>query len=187
MSGPSRIEGYAIVSADGMIADADGRTPNSLVIDADQRFFQDGLDRAAAIVHGRHSHEGGPRAARRHRLILTRKIAALAPDPSHPNALLWNPVGASLAEAWQALDAPEGTLAVIGGTEVFGLFLPLYDAFHLSRAAHARLPGGRPVFPDMPAQSPEELLARHGLAPGVRRDLDPAAGVSVVTWLRQRD
>jgi dihydrofolate reductase len=187
MGGRSRIEGYAIVSADGMIADADGRMPNSLVIEADQRFFQDGLDRAAAIVHGRHSHEGGPRAARRHRLILTRKVAALAPDPSHPNALLWNPVGASLAEARQALGAPEGTLAVIGGTEVFGLFLPLYDAFHLSRAAHARLPGGRPVFPDVPAHSPEELLARHGLAPGERRDLDPVAGVSVVTWLRQRD
>jgi hypothetical protein len=67
---------------------------------------------------------------------------------------------------------------------VFGHFLPLYDSFHLSRAEHVRLPGGRPVFPEVPAQTPEEVLARHGLTPGLRRDLDAAAGVSVVTWRR---
>jgi hypothetical protein len=31
--------------------------------------------------------------------------------------------------------APDGALAVIGGTDVFGLFLEIgYDSFHLSRA-----------------------------------------------------
>ena len=86
-----RIEGYVIVSADGMIADASGDMPDSIRNDADQKFFQAGLDQAAVIVHGRHSHEGGPRADERKRLVLTRQIAALAPDPDHPNSLFWNP------------------------------------------------------------------------------------------------
>ncbi|MEA2944849.1 MAG: hypothetical protein QOI40_179, partial [Alphaproteobacteria bacterium] len=47
MSQPSRIEGYAIISADGMIADAAGRMPPALTIEADQAFFHAGLDRAA--------------------------------------------------------------------------------------------------------------------------------------------
>src|SRR5689334_17828614 len=52
-----RIEGYAIVSADGMIANADGQMPASLIFPADQLFFTRALDEAALIVHGRHSQE----------------------------------------------------------------------------------------------------------------------------------
>ncbi len=180
-----RIEGYVIVSTDGMIADGKGQMPASIRNDADQRFFQDALDDAAVVVHGRHSHEGGPRAARRKRLILTRRIAALAPDSTHPNALLWNPLGATLDAALDRLGVGDGVVAIIGGTEVFSLFLPQYQAFHLSRAAHATIPGGLPVFNEVsPNATPEDVLARHGLKPGPRRDLDPAAGVSVVTWER---
>lgn len=180
-----RIEGYVIVSADGMIADAKGEIPDSIRNDADQRFFQDALDRAAAIVHGRHSEEGGPRAAQRKRLILTHQVAALAPDPLQPNALLWNPLGASLDQALDQLGAGDGTVAVIGGPEVFSLFLPLYDAFHLSLAANARIPGGLPVFVEVgPNAMPEDVLTRRGFKPGPRRDLDAAAGISVVTWER---
>ena len=86
-----RIEGYVIVSTDGMIADAKGVMPASIQNDADQHFFQNGLDHAAALVHGRHSHEGGPRAARRKRLVVSRQIAAIAPNPNYPNAMFWNP------------------------------------------------------------------------------------------------
>jgi dihydrofolate reductase len=180
-----RIEGYVIVSADGMIADALGVMPAAIRNDADQAFFQAGLDRAAVIVHGRHSYEGGSRAARRKRLVVTRQIAATAPDPANPNALLWNPTGATLDEAIEQLGAGDGTIAIIGGTEVFSMFLPLYDSFHLSRAAHAKIPGGRPVFNEVgPTATPEDVLMRHGLKPGPRRDLDAAAGVSVVTWER---
>ena len=182
-----RIEGYVIVSTDGMLADAKGEMPDSIRNDADQRFFQEALDRAAAIVHGRHSHEGGPRAARRQRLILTRQIAAIAPDPTHANALLWNPLGASLEQALERLGVTDGTIAVIGGPAVFSLFLPLYDAFHLSRAANAKIPGGLAVFTEVgPNATPEDVLTRRGFKPGARRDLDAAAGVSVVTWERQR-
>lgn len=185
MSAVRRIEGYVIVSADGMIANGKGEMPPSIRNDADQRFFQDALDHAAVVVHGRHSHEGGPRAARRKRLILTRQIATVAPDTAHPNSLLWNPVGASLDAALERLGAGDGTIAIIGGTEAFSLFLPLYGAFHLSHAANATIPGGLPVFNEVgPNATPEDVLARHGLKPGERRDLDLAAGVSMVTWER---
>jgi dihydrofolate reductase len=180
-----RIEGYAIVSADGMIADAKGEMPDSLHYNADQHYLQSGLDGAAAVIHGRHSNEGGPRAAQRKRLIVTRQIAAVAPDPAHANALLWNPSGRPLEKALEELGVADGAIAVIGGPEVFSMFLPLYTAFHLSRAAHVRIPGGLPVFTEVgPNATPEDVLARHGLRPGPRRDLDAAAGVTVVTWTR---
>ncbi len=180
-----RIEGYVIVSSDGMIADANGVMPDSIRNDADQRFFQAGLDQAAVILHGRHSHEGGPRADRRKRLVLSRQVATVAPDPSHPNSLLWNPTGCPLDKAIETLGATDGSVAVIGGTEVFSMFLPLYDVFHLSHAPHAKIPGGRPVFNEVgPMATPEDVLTRHGLKPGARRELDPVAGVTVVTWER---
>lgn len=171
-----------------MIADANGEMPNTIRNAADQKFLQAALDRTALIVHGRHSHEGGPRAARRKRLVVTRQIADLAPDPSQPNALLWNPAGATFEEAVaaaRAAGAGDGTIAVIGGTAVFSMFLPLYDTFHLSRAAKAKIPGGHPVFDEVgPHATPEDVLARHGLRSGSRRDLDAAAGITVVTWQR---
>ena len=55
------IEGYAMVSADSMIADASG-TMDALKFDADQKFFLASLDAAAAVAHGHHSAEGGPAA-----------------------------------------------------------------------------------------------------------------------------
>ena len=187
MIGPHRVEGYAIVSADGMIADSNGVMPDTIRNDADQRFLQAELDRAAVVVHGRHSNEGGPRAARRKRIIVTRQIASIAPDPSHPNALLWNPAGATPAEAVAAIAAADGTIAIIGGTEVFGLFLPIYDAFHLTRAARAQIPGGRPLFPQSGLHAtPDDVLARQGLQPGPRRDIDAAAGITLTTWTRER-
>lgn len=182
-----RIEGYVIVSADGMLADAAGVMPDSIKNDADQHFFQDALDRAAVVVHGRHSHEGGPRAPQRKRLVLTRQVAAIAPDLAHPHSFLWNPLGASFDQALDRLGAGDGTVAIIGGPEVFSLFLPLYDAFHLSTAAQVKIPGGRPAFVEAgPDASPADVLARHSFRPGVRRDLDAEAGVSVVTWGRAR-
>ena len=177
-----RIEGYVIVSADGMLADGEHQMPASIRYDADQEFFQSSLDTAAAIVHGRHSYEGGPRAAKRKRLVLTRGVAALAPDPDYPNALFWNPKGATLDDALTALGAGDGTIAIIGGSAVFTMFLPLYDSFHLSRAAQAHIPGGLSPFTE--PGTPEDVLRRHGLKPGPHRELDAAAGVSVTTWTR---
>jgi dihydrofolate reductase len=187
MPRPHRIEGYAIISADGMIADADGTQPAGLIVKADQRFFHRGLKRADAVAHGRFSHEGGARSAERKRLILTRSIDSLAPHPRHAKGLLWNPAGASFEQAWQALAVPDGVLAVIGGTETFGLFLDIgFDAFHLTRANRVRLPGGRPVFPDVPRRAPEDVLADHGLKPSPSAVLDADADVTLVTWTIHR-
>lgn len=186
MIGPYRIEGYAIVSANGMIAEGTGTMPDTIRNDADQRFLQTELDRVAAIVHGRHSHEGGPRAARRKRLVVTRQIASIATDPALPNALLWNPAGATLQEGLAKLGVESGTIAIIGGTDVFGMFLPLYDVFQLTRAAFAQIPHGRPLFPSVGANlTPEDALASHGLKPGPRHDVDAAAGITLTTWTRE--
>ena len=80
-------------------------------------------------------------------------------DTDNPNAILWNPSTAPFDEAWQKLNVDDGVLAVVGGTDVFGLFLSIgYDAFFLTRTV-ASIPRGRPVFPgvgnDVP---PEERL-----------------------------
>jgi hypothetical protein len=48
-----RFEGFAIVSEDGMLADASGVMPSALVVEADQKFVSDSLDRIDLIVHGR--------------------------------------------------------------------------------------------------------------------------------------
>ena len=75
MRGPFRIVAYAIASADGMIADETGAMPKSLTLEADQRFFEKALDRAAVVAHGPLSQEDQPNSPTRRRLILTRKVA----------------------------------------------------------------------------------------------------------------
>lgn len=179
-----RIEGYAIVSEDGMLANSAGVMPDSLKFNADQAFFEHGLDGVDLVVHGRHSHEHQRHSDLRRRLILTRRIAAIAPDPSNKKALFWNPAGASLEQAMAVLGVPRGIIGVIGGTQVFGFFLDRYDAFYLSRAPAVCLPGGRPVFPEVPALTPEEVLARCGLEPLQKRILDAERAVAVVEWYR---
>jgi len=184
MAKTRRIEGYAIVSADGMLANAQGVMPEELKVPGDQHFFADSLDRVDAVVHGRHSHENQPHSAQRRRLILTHKIPALAPDPNNTKALFWNPAGASFDTALDELGVGDGVIAIIGGTDVFGRFLNSYDAFHLSHAPDVRLPGGRPVFPQVPARTPEDVLASHGMKAGEPRLLDPQRGATLVTWTR---
>ena len=77
---------------------------------------------------------------------------------------------------------PQGSLAVIGGTSVFALFLDAYDVFHLSRAAGVLLPGGRPVFPGIPPRTPEDVLTAHGLAPDPQQVLDADKGLTLASW-----
>jgi len=182
MIGAFRIEAYVIASADGMIADASGVQPASLQLDADRRHFENGLDHVDAVVHGRHSQEGHPDSASRRRLIVTRGVAGLAPDPDNPKARLWNPGGASFEAACAALGLSSGTVAVIGGPQVYSLFLKLgYDLFRLSRGVKVRLPGGLPVFAgETFAGEPEAALAGAGLQPGPTLWLDDE--VSVTDW-----
>ncbi|MBV9553158.1 MAG: dihydrofolate reductase [Alphaproteobacteria bacterium] len=179
-TGPVKVFGYAIVSADGMIADADGRMPPGLIHDADQVFYRTSLAAARVVLHGRNSGEGGPEAARRTRVIVTRKVDALVMLRTEPAILLWNPVAAPFAAVVKTLGLRDGVVAVVGGTDVFELFLGLgYDAFYLTRAAAVMLPGGRPVFRRVPAIAPERLLAKAGLKRRRERELAPDLTLSV--------
>ena len=179
-----RIEGYVIVSADGMLADASSAMPETLKFEGDKQFFSAALDRADLIVHGRHSYEDQPNSPRRKRIIVTRSVGAVAPDPSNAKATLWNPAGASFEAACDFAGAASGTAAIIGGPDVFGMFMDRYDTFWLSQAPRVRLPGGEPCFPGVPTQSPQQILAAHGLTAGEVRILDKAGGVSVTPWRR---
>jgi dihydrofolate reductase len=181
-----RIDGYVIVSADGMLADADRVMPIELKFEGDKAFFTHALDHAALIVHGRNSYEDQPNSPKRKRIIVTRKVAALAPDPSNPLACLWNPAGASFEAACDRASIDAGTVAIIGGPDVFDMFLDRYDTFWLSVAPRVRLPGGEPCFPGVPARSPQQILAAHGLKAGDSEILDPAFGVSVTPWRPER-
>jgi dihydrofolate reductase len=178
------IEGYVIVSADGMLANAGHVMPNELKFEGDKQFFNAALDRADLIVHGRRSYEDQPNSPKRNRIILTSTVASLAPDPSNPNAMLWNPSGASFEAACARAGAGSGTVAIIGGPAVFGMFLDRYETFWLSQAPRVRIPDGEPCFPGVPRQSPQAILAAHGLKAGEAQILDAANDVSVTPWRR---
>jgi hypothetical protein len=179
-----RIDGYVIVSADGMLANAAQIMPDILKFEGDKQFFIAALDRADLIVHGRHSCEDQPNSPRRKRIVLTRSINAVASDPSNPKATLWNPAGTSFEAACDHAGVRAGTVAIIGGPHVFGMFMDRYDTFWLSQAPKVRLPGGEACFPGVPAHSPQDILAAHGLSAGDSKVLDPANGVSVTPWRR---
>ena len=185
MIGPYRIEGFAIASADGMIADETGVMPLALQLDADKAYFEDALEGIAAVVHGRHSQEIHAKTALRRRLIATRSIAGVAPDPENPLAWLWNPAGASLETALEALGVKAGAVAAIGGPQVYSLFLKLgYDAFHLCRATDVRLPGGLPLFArETLGGEPDACLAAAGLRPKDPIPLGDA--VTLTDWTRR--
>jgi hypothetical protein len=179
-----RIDGYVIVSADGMLANADRVMPDGLKFEGDKRFFTSALDSADLIVHGRHSGEDQPNSPLRKRVILTRNIATIALDPSNAKAVLWNPAGASFEAVCDFADVHSGAAAIIGGPQVFGMFMDRYDTFWLSEAPRVRLPDGEPCFPGVPGHTPQAILAAHGLRAGEARILDAANGVTVTPWRR---
>jgi dihydrofolate reductase len=171
--GAVRILGYAIISRDGMIANADGLMPDSLIIEADQIFFRSSLMQAQVVIHGRNSFEGGLDVPGRHRVIVTRTVDAITAISATPHILRWNPFGAALADVLRVLKVTQGDIAVIGGTDVFDLFLNIgYDAFYLTTAGSACLPGGRPLFRGVPALSPRRILAGRPLSLKNKRALE---------------
>ena len=182
-----RILGYVIVSREGAYATADGHYPASLKIEADQIFYRDALRAADAIANGRHSAERDPQTEGKPRLTATHSVAGLAPDPRRPRGLLWNPAGASFDAAWQRLGlAPDATLAVVGGAELFAAFLAIgYDTFFLTHCRSASVPGGRLTFPEMegqPGLTAQAVLARYGYRLSGQRMLDAATDTVLEEW-----
>lgn len=170
-------DGHAIVSADGMIADAAGEYPASLRNDADWAQYQAALDRAVLVVTGRRGHERHPNPGRR-RLVLTRSVPGLAADPRDPHATFWNPAAIGFLDALAELDIAGGTVAITG---VFALFLPHYTSFHLSEKHDLILWGGLPCFA---AGHPRSELAAEGLRPAKPLVIDPVAMVTTTIWSR---
>jgi hypothetical protein len=179
------IQGFAIVSSNGMIAASDGLMPNSLKFDADQAFLDRALDEAVLLVHGRKSHEGQENSCNRRRLLLTRCIDGLAPDPTEPNVWLWNPETTPFEATCEALGVTEGVVAILGGTAAYDMFLPRYAAFHLMRAGRVELPDGVPVLRAVEdGVSPEDVLAAHGLRLREEETLDAEQGLVRQKWAR---
>ena len=177
-----RFRGHAIVSADGMIAAADGSMPPALRNDADWARFQAALDDIVLVVVGRLGHAAHPSRSRR-RLVLTSGVAALAADPNDRNALLFNPAGASLAAALEAAGVAAGTVAVTGGTRVFDYFLPVLGSFHLAEVNGLAMRGGRACFS---AGHPRAVLAAAGFLPKGFETIDAKAGVTLTDWQRAK-
>jgi len=186
MNSPFHICGYAIVSADGMIADADGNMPDSLKNQADHQFFSEALDDVDLVAHGRHSHEGQPKSDLRRRFWITRSVATLKPRAGVERQWDWNPRGLALADACRAIGLTRGTIAILGGPSAYSQFLPDYQAFYLSRATRARIPGGTPVFTAISdGLTVEQVLRRNGLEPEPTSELDGANGVTLTRWARR--
>lgn len=174
------VVGHAIVSADGMIADAAGLMPAPLRNDADFDLFQPALDRSSVVLVGRQGHERHPNPGRR-RLVFTGSVAALEPDGRDPLATLYNPAGMALGEAFQRLTVPPGTIAVTGGRRVFDWFLPHYAEFLLAEVHDFVLPAGIACFS---SGHPRVALAAAGLVPSEPRLIDAANGVTLTRWTR---
>lgn len=171
-------EGHAIVSVDGMIADATGAMPPALRNDADWQSFQAALDRSALVVLGRLGHSRHPNPGRR-RLVLSRSVKDLAVDPVDQRAVFWNPANIDIGTVLERLGIAAGTIAITGGTGTFDLFLPHYGRFVLAVVKDLKLPNGIPCFS---AGTPREVLAAHGLV--LRSEVAIDVGVSQSVWER---
>lgn len=175
------IHGYAIVSEDDRIADANGAMPRALLNDADWAYFQAELDRADLVAIGRTSHEATPNVKRRRRLVLSRSARGLE---RREDALWWNPLELGWSEVVGELAPKGGRVATPGGQAAFDVFREIgFTAFHLSRAEGVSLPGGRGLFAACEAgASAESVLMKAGLSAGPRVEIDVAARVSLTLW-----
>ncbi len=179
------IEGHAIVCRNGCIADSEGRFPDALANDTDWARFQAALDRAAAVVLGRASHDATPNRAKRRRVILSRASAGLE---TRQDGIWWNPDGASVDDMLR-MAAPEGgVIGVPGGRDTFDLLLSRLHVFELARNDRIAIQGGRPVLSGVgPTRPPEAVLEASGLVGGKVEMLDADAGVSVRRFERRGD
>lgn len=189
---PFRLTGYAIISDDDCIADAEGNMPTVLMNEADWRYFQAGLDRAALVLIGRRGHEAHPNPPHRRRLVLTSTVDGFTRDPDrHGVGAVYrvNPAAIPLEDALARLVPPGAEVAVPGGRLVFDAGLVFgFDAFHLARKRGARLKGGMRIFTAcQDGTRPEMILAQHSLMPAETLSLDPAAKVDMVVHRRRVD
>jgi hypothetical protein len=151
--------GHAIVSADGMIADAEGLMPRQLRNDADWALFQAALDAASVVVVG---------------------VREFITDGRDHLATLFNPESMAVADVLDAAGLPDGVIAVTGGRRVFDHFLRQYDEFMLAEVNGFVLTGGIPCFSD---GHPRTVLAATGMMPVEHKVIDAENGVTLTRWI----
>jgi len=176
-------KGYAIVSADGFIADAAGVMPDVLRIDADWAHFQAALDAADVTLLGRHTHEAAPNVKQRRRLVVSRRVRAMLRDED--GAWWVNSDHVTPASAATVVAGSTANVAVVGGTGVFSWILDDvgYKEFHLSVAHHVRLGAGRPLLDGADGfDDAVETLRDHSLILERRRWLDKDAGLELLIF-----
>ena len=179
------IEGYAIVSRNGMLAGADGLMPNSLKFDEDQKFLDAEMDRATLLIHGRKSHEGQDNSHKRKRLLLTRSGGAFSTTPIEPNTWLWSPEATKFSDVCAALGVKSGVVAILGGTAAYDMFLPAYSKFHLAQAGLVDLPGGVPVFGAVrEGNPPQAVLEKAGMRQAEAHVLNAGVNLRRMTFAR---
>jgi hypothetical protein len=181
---PIEIHGYAIVTDDDKIADANGEIPPSLRNDKDWAQYQAALAASDLVVFARRSHENEPETHGVPRVVVSRDAKGLE---HRADAWWWNPAALPWADVVSQVLPGGGEVAAPGGQGVFDLFLEIgYDVFHLAHARGVSLPGGRPIFSECVAGvSAEAVLERHGLSFAERIELDPAQRVDMNIWRRK--
>lgn len=176
------LHGYAVVSDDDMIADADGRRPNGPGGDAALAYVMDQIDRADLVMLGRNLHETVSNPRRRRRLVVSRRPRALE---QRPDAWWWNPDTTPIDSALDRLLPSGGRVAVAGGQAVFHHILSDvgFDAFHLARVLGVAMPGGRSLFGGIAGGAvAESVLAGAGMRAGSTVTIDPRGPVELTVW-----
>ena len=183
---PIEIHGYAIVSDDDRIADAEGLIPPALRNEKDWEQYQRALAQSDLVVFARVSHENEPETHGVPRMVVSRSANGLE---NRGGIWWWDPALVSWGEAVGEVLPQGGEVAAPGGQAVFDLFLNIgYDVFHLARAHGVRLPGGRAVFSECETGlTAETVLSKHGLSLAERIELDPVQRVEMNIWRLRRE
>jgi dihydrofolate reductase len=161
------IEGHAIISQNGMIADANGEMPKFLQQEADWARFQAALDKADISVLGRKGHERHPNFKNRNRLVLTTADKSLV---NEQNVTYWNEKITNFKVIVENLNLNNRIIAVTGGMSVFDVFLEIgYSRFILSIVEGKIIENGVPCFSK---GHPFEVLSQQGFYIKERQIID---------------
>jgi dihydrofolate reductase len=181
-----QIIGHAIVSADGFIADSEGRMPKPLMIEADWDRFQAELDASDVTLLGRLGHEAHPNFKLRRRLVLTSGVDGLRTGENVKGRVdFLNPAGLSLKQALDHLFLSGTRIAVVGGTKVFDHVLSTtgFDVFDLVVANEVMLGAGNSCFTKQ-ITSPRQFLKNQGYREQPPEMLDVARNVTLHSFVK---
>ena len=164
--------GYAIISSDCFIADANSQMPDGLRNASDWQYFQSELDSSDLILIGKKSYINFQNS-KRNRLIPTSRIKDIEIQKS--DLCFFNPSSISIEGAVKIFLPNTTKIAVVGGNKVYDLvFSAMYfNEFHLT-VSHSFFMNDGILFNDS-AQSLNEvfdLMGRYKLIVCEKKILD---------------